>query len=321
MITLPGVGAWGQSAPAADARLVLVPGQGRIFVGEPLRASLRLYLPEADGLVIDPAALRDLHERLALAWGRQETLSLAWPRRIYPPETTREAVFELYGSFLIPVQEGTLLLPAETFVFGRRAGRDTALVAVRAQAATIEVQPLPPTTLPRAATPGRFSLEAVLPRQRYQTGAGIDLELLLRGSGNLSFFPSPALHLPTAFLAEDPRPHIFWDKGDSLLGGEKVFSYRLTAALPGDYDLGPVWAYYFDPAAARYDTLHIASIPLHIYGDPLPQLLGGEAIDDFYRQALTRADTTPRRLRHWPLWLLPLCLATLLAALAWRLWR
>lgn len=297
--------------PTGRPQLRLSLPEGPLLARLPVRLDLWLDLPAGPAYRPGPELLAAAAAQLGTLTWAQETVALAAPR-LQAHEGTHHWL--LYRSYLIPPDSGELRLGPVTLDLP--GGTPVVATAQR-----LRVQPLPPTALPQAQNPGRFRLEALLPKSRYVTGEAIPLQLVVSGSGALRGLPLPQLRLPAGLAQGDPELSLTLQKGDSLLGGRKVYRIDLLAAYPGTYTLPPARLYVYDPVRAAYDSLLSAPLRLEVRGDSLPQLLGGGGFDRFYQEALAQASTQPPSGRDWPGWLPWACLALLLAAGAWRWWR
>ena len=208
----------------------------------------------------------------------------------------------LYQTYLIPNDTGAFELKSVELNYDHlyvkldpQNGRNRAQYRIeflKSANKRIIVQSLPKTKLPKAKAVGEFALSHHLSKKQYETGESISLILEVQGKGNFQMAPRPELPDYDNLLSFDPVTSMKRDSGETY-SGTKSFRYEVIAAYAGEYDLGPVTFYYFDPEKKAYDSTSIESIPIHVTGEPIPQLLEVNALDKFYRKALKKADDKP----------------------------
>ena len=159
----------------------------------------------------------------------------------------------------------------------------------------LEVLDIPLTTLPRARSVGQLSMYDSLPKNTFSTGESILLSIILSGSANFAAIPQPYIDVPENLLFYDPLSSYSFQPDHNRVIGQKQFVYELMAAYPGNYYLGPVVFYYFDPEQAKFDSLKIEKIPIKVEGEAIPQLLEVNILDNFYRNAFKNSSTVPPR--------------------------
>ena len=298
-------GSNGYQITNADISLKMVCDQERVYPGQPIKTEIQLWIKASDRKKIrfDSLGIRGMTDRINWADFREmfQTIPPSNPENVELNGTDYEKHI-LYRTFLIPTDTGVfelenvglnydhlyVKLDPET---GRNRGQYR-IEYLQSDSKRIIVQALPKTRLPKAKTIGKFSLSYHLSKNQYETGESISLILEVQGKGNFQMAPRPELPDYDNLLSFDPVTSMKRDSGDTY-SGIKDFRYEVIAAYAGEYDLGPITFYYFDPEKRAYDSASIESIPIIVSGDPIPQLLEVNALDKFYRKALKTADDKP----------------------------
>ena len=157
----------------------------------------------------------------------------------------------------------------------------------------LNVLDVPHTDLPRARSVGQFSIYDSLPKKTFSTGENIRLTITLSGDANFAAIPRPYVQVPEDLLFYDPVSSYSFAPDHNRVIGQKDFVFELMAAYPGNYSLGPVVFYYFNPETSSFDSLKIDQIPIAVTGEEIPQLLEVNILDNFYRNALRNSSDIP----------------------------
>jgi hypothetical protein len=131
---------------------------------------------------------------------------------------------------------------------------------------TITVKPLPEAGKPLSfdGAVGKFSLSAVLTKKEIPADETGELDVLLKGDGNITMINAPAVTWPSGAEAYEPAVKEDINKMVSPLNGTKRFQYPFTVKAPGTVIIPPVEFSYFDPAANAYKTIHTDSLLLRV---------------------------------------------------------
>jgi len=266
--------------------------EGGVYAGESFPLRLRIFLSGERDAVFSPSD--DMLDRV-----RQHLFSLGFiiaveNDSLVPQIEGNEKVLSSL------VWEGAVFHPDPgTYTLSKgledklRIGPDSASldreIPLRFLPLSIEVLALPESQLPESWSIGSFSMEHRLNKGSYLTGELILLDISIQGRGGLSSISAPRLPYIREFLVYDPQSELDIKILENSVVGKKTFHYSLTAAYEGDYALGPVRFYYFDPGLQAYDSLRIDRITIRVRGKDIPQLVDVNALDNFYRDAFSRA--------------------------------
>jgi len=231
-------------------------------------------------------SVRLRRSRMAEAWDApgfwREELDVA--ARPVPKTTTRRGqsyeTIVLKRAALFPTRPGELRidpLRIETEAQGADRGLRGRFerVTVSSEALTVEVEPLP-SGAPSAfrGGVGQFSMDARIAEDSLAVGDGTDLQVDVRGTGNLPTLSSPVLEIPASFEVFGPDVDTDIDRGGRAVRGTKTFTYTLVPQERGRRVLPPLTFVYFDPEKRRYETLRSDPIPLNATGDAGPPAVG-----------------------------------------------
>ena len=133
----------------------------------------------------------------------------------------------------------------------------------------IRVKPLPrnaPSSFSGAV--GTFQLDVQLSDDAVEVGDAVEMTVRLSGTGNLSTLEAPGFTPPDVFDLYEPEIDTDLNRKGSRIQGTKTFTYTLVPGSNGTYDLPDVQFSYFDPEAARYETLTASTGRIRVTGAP-----------------------------------------------------
>jgi tetratricopeptide (TPR) repeat protein len=273
-----GAGAGGGAGAAVpsgrDLRLALTAGKQRVYVGERIPLSVKLYVGnvriddlqypklQADGFVADKLS-EPVRQNEVVDGRRYQTLRFDTTlTAIHTGTPTLSASMAM--NLLVSRRGGRGNSPFDQFFndsFFNNAFAERRSIEVRADPAKVEVVPLPQEGRPAgfAGAVGQFdfSLEAK-PRQ-LAAGDPVTVRMHISGDGNLSSVQAPALGLDNRFRSYDPT--LVKDKSGPK---NRTFEQVVIPKQAGHLALGPVSFSFFDPQAERYRTISRGPIPLQV---------------------------------------------------------
>lgn len=301
------------------------------LVGEQVRSEVKLWVP------------REKVNRYR--WDSQELLALAgqlakenlwienqWPLPERPEEASQNGraymTFLLYKGFVFPRVAQTFELGGgeifiERLLTNRQGNRPARYEQIKLELPqrSLSVNNLPQTNISKAESVGAFSMEFHLPKSSFLTGETIPLSLSISGDGNVAMIPQPEFEEPDQFLLYDPVSSYEVAKDLPVMTGVKEFSYELVPAFHGNYAIGPISFYYFDPRRMQYDSVRIDSISLTIKGEDIPQLLEVDALNNFYRNAFAKNDDQMPFRFPYPMYLVVGCMLVAIGIVGWNVYR
>ncbi|MFT4023326.1 MAG: BatD family protein [Flavihumibacter sp.] len=137
---------------------------------------------------------------------------------------------------------------------------------------TVHIKPLPknaPESFNGAV--GRFSVSGRLLAAATKTGEPVQYDLCVTGAGNLPLITAPEWKLPEGLHIMDPAVTDSIDKTVTPMTGTKVFHYSITPEITGRILLPAVEFSYFDPAKAKYETLHTDTVSMLVEAGQPPR--------------------------------------------------
>ncbi|MEL6849833.1 MAG: hypothetical protein AAFP92_15030 [Bacteroidota bacterium] len=298
-----GAGQPGRLTPAAlDYKLEMELDSSQVYQGGAVSLNIALWVRYRDrnNLRLPELDTNWFKERLKTAGVSLDTLSLN--RVPFRASRNRRAgiVYPLFRAVIFPLDTGSISLPDISLPIYRLHFRPVGNAEkvsrarnvywrpafLKGQGPALQVIPLPEKRFTHAKVVGDFQLSFALSKKYYSTGETIGLEVEVEGKGNPAAVPQPDLGVPANFLFYDPKSEFtYLDTSAAPVYGRKVFKYQLVSAYPGTFSLGPVVLHFFHPEKNTYDSLLIPRIPVEVVGNPIPQLLEVNALDNFYRNA------------------------------------
>lgn len=148
--------------------------------------------------------------------------------------------------------------------FGGMFGRTK---VYRTEPQTLKVLPLPTEGQPTSFTGAvgeDFEITAEVDRPSIRAGQTLDLDVHVKGDGNLDLVPYP--HLPEWAGVE--RHQAAGTSSTQFVGSKleskKTYKYRLKIKEPGTYQLKDIGLAYFRPSEKRYEVLKVPAITVTV---------------------------------------------------------
>jgi len=234
-----------------------------VRIGEQLDLLLAAWFP------------RDLRERLR----RPPLLTLQTPEDVwaYPPSAPTGVVLsrqvrgrwmDLYAihQVLFPLTAGRLVVPPGSVDYAVPMSFSFFSTEERYSLATDSV---PFTVLPLPAS-GRaaddqgivaddLQLDIVVTPSDVRVGEPVEVAATLRGTGNVSLWPPPALHLPPGFRSYPEETTVRITSFNGRVAGTKTFRYMAVPDSAGSFLLPTVRYPYFNSATGAYNVIEGAA--------------------------------------------------------------
>jgi hypothetical protein len=181
----------------------------------------------------------------------------------------QRALFPLSaGHYSLPPARLNYSLPLTASFFSREESRQLQSERV---ALTVLEPPAEGRPADFAGAVGSFAVESRADGGALRVGAPFTLTIRVRGAGNVSFFPRPALTLPWGqMVAAGERVSI--DSSTSTLRGWKEFDWIITPTRDGALEVPAVRYPFFDPVKKRYDVALADPVPLRVASGTLASL-------------------------------------------------
>lgn len=296
--------------PQDQAFLALVPDKQRVVVGEGLHVGLYFYLTPQDQAVLNfynfagqlPGIIRQLRQRTV------------WEESFDEQEVLPENVlvggkpflrYRLWEAELYPLNTQALTFPTVELQMLKykmakkpAAGLDNRMEGYktyRSAARTVPVVPLPAHPLRDQVPVGVYEVKEAIDRTTFRTGRAFTYTFTVEGEGNLAAVNLPAPPAPAGLEVYGPEVQQTLTRQNGRVGGRKSFRFRLVARRPGPVALDTLFRLvFFNPATARYDTLHAGLQPVVRGKEQATTAFRTRPDDPYYREALAEADTTPQ---------------------------
>lgn len=234
-----------------DIFVAVEPSRRKVYLGQELVLNYYIY-SRYTGLELENYTFPDLDG----FW--TETVSnenATWQRTAVNGVAYNRAL--LKSDVVFPQQSGTFKIEnfkitglVRTSFFNRNR------VEAKSRPVTIEVLPLPPgKTGDFLGTYSNLQMKVDLSKTEFRANEAFNLEITLKGKGNLKLLQSPKIDFPKDFEVFEPkvRDNIRIEKsGES---GSRTYTYVVIPRVPGNYSIPAISASYFDPASQQYRKL------------------------------------------------------------------
>ncbi|MCB9233112.1 MAG: protein BatD [Bacteroidia bacterium] len=291
----------------ADYFLAVNTNKEECFLGEQILGEVVLYINQRDQgkIQVGPMEIGEMQQRIKNNAFWEEIIEFQEiPMNRVTIKGKNYIAYTLYRTVLFPIQSGEIKfenvwLDAKKLAVATNASPFDQFfmnttkydpIKIYAGPKKITVKNLPPTDLPNAHSVGKYKLKASLTESSVNTGEPLTLKVNIKGNGNTNLIPEPEVNFPKNFDVYEPTSNISTHKSENVLYGEKDIEYTFVPTEPGDYNLGPLKFYYFDPNKNDYDSLEVPNLPLRVSGEALNEMmLKNSSLDRFYSSAMENA--------------------------------
>lgn len=270
--------ATGQRQPAAgnDLKLVLTIDKSKAVIGEPVIATLKLYVKQSD-----IGGFEDVRFPTFNGFWSQEIeapQNIAFQRENYNGEVYDAALLRKY--MLLPQQAGKIAIaPAELVCLVRVRSNvpsssifddffdsyQTVRKRLHSENVTVEVSELPngtPASFNGAV--GQFSMEVVDGSREMKAHEAGSVKVRISGSGNINLINAPKVLFPSDFEVYDMKKTDNITSSVSGMSGSITYEFPFIPRVPGEYTLPPVEVSFFDIKSRNYRTLLAPPIKIKV---------------------------------------------------------
>lgn len=253
------------------AFLTLYTSKDEVYVGEGFTVALYFYLAAEDQQLLE---FYDFANQITGIL-RQIKQPNVWEETFDFSEITPENVlisdkpylrFKLYEAVLYPINKEPILFPQLSLRMLKykvakqpnllNAERQEGYKTYFARPREVKVKQLPPHPLRDIVPVGTYRLNERLSRRTVEVNRSFSYLFQVEGEGNMAAIMPPVPNAPPGleFYPPDMRQDVTRRAGRA--SGSKSFTYTVLPRNPGQYSLqDALQLIYFDPVAARYDTL------------------------------------------------------------------
>lgn len=268
-----GTSASGSVDKGNDLILKMVLDKRNVTLGEPVRATLKLY-QRVNITGFDDAKL--------------PTFNNFWSQDVTPPGDIRFVRENYHGAIynagvikdyvIIPQKSGQLVIePAELvclvyqrvshgqggFLDGFFDDYTTLRHRVVTEPVTVTVKDLPrPAPAGFCGGVGKFEISARLSRDSLKTHEAASLFVTIKGKGNLSLLETPQVHFPPDFELYDVKISDKIDKNSGGISGSRTYEFPFIPRSWGDFSFKPIEYTWYDVTTKSYVTSATPEMPL-----------------------------------------------------------
>ena len=244
-----------------------------VYINEPIEVSYRVYLnpkfkiekenkinfPKYNNFWSQTEDLRDNHWEQVAVNGRIYYTKLFRRTVLYPQKTGNLSIDPLSLDFNIAYPTGEL-------DFFNDPQYETARRVIATPSKTIVVKPLPEKGKPENFTGavGVFEFNVIVDKLESKTGEAIQIDFVVKGTGNLKLFELPKPNLPADFEIFEPTHKEDIEENIRGMSGSISDSYTVIPQNKGKFLVKPQQFSYFDIQSKSYKTISSDEINLTI---------------------------------------------------------
>lgn len=141
---------------------------------------------------------------------------------------------------------------------------DTKLT-IKSNSATVNILPLPePRPAGFTGAVGEFKVSTSINPHELKTYSPATYNYVVQGKGNIKYVKAPDVQFPQEFDTYDPQSHINTTSDGTDVTGNVTFAYTVIPQYVGNFELPSSKFVYFNPSTAKYETIDIPAMPLHV---------------------------------------------------------
>lgn len=264
-----------KSGNGGDLILKMVLDKRSVTLGEPVRATLKLY-QRVNITGFDDVKLPSFNS----FWSQDITPEgdIRFVRENYQGAIYNAATIKDY--VIIPQKSGKIVIePAEMVcLVYQRISRNTGSIfdgffddyttqrrRVTTEPVTVTVRDLPrPAPAAFCGGVGQFTVSASVSRDSLKTHEAASLFVTVKGRGNLSLLDAPKVSFPPDFEVYDVKISDKIDKSSGGISGSRTYEYPFIPRSWGDFTIQPVEYAWYDLSAKTYVTRSSPAIPLTV---------------------------------------------------------
>jgi len=244
-----------------------VPDKARVYLGEQLTLSYRLYTRVSlVGMQADK--MPDLNG----FWSQDvktQNQNMEWRTEVYKGKQYNVA--DIKQTILFPQHSGDLIIDPMNMTFVVRqqtqardimeqffgGGEKDVKYKIVSVPVTIHVKPLPEAGKPEGFTGavGNFTFDASVDKKELKANEALNYKLKITGSGNIKLLDNLNTSFPADFEKYDPKITDTITEKVSGVSGSRIYNYLVIPRHEGTYTIDPVKFSYFNPATEKYVTL------------------------------------------------------------------
>jgi len=242
-------------APAANSNLFgkIHLSKSSIFIGEPVVATMKVYSR------YNRLSISDADYPMPSGFWNEEIKagSKGWPAKTERINGVAYNVFTIKKDLLYPQKSGKLKLPAFSIdlVANRTFFNSGSEITIESNAPTIQVNEIENAPSNFSGLVGTFSMEATISKTELSADEGIDVNIKIKGKGNLQQLDKVDFEFPLDFDTYDPEVDSKFSSSTAGISGHKSFNYLSIPRSGGEFKIGPVEVVYFDPKLKSFKTL------------------------------------------------------------------
>jgi hypothetical protein len=248
-----------------------------VYQGEPIYASLKLYLPDHNLAGFEDVSFPDFSGFWSEKFNMPEQIRLK--TEAYNGKTYYTA--ELGSWILYPQRNGKLSIGSGEYglvlrervqgggsgsIFDSFFGRyENIRKTVKNQEVSVNVKPLPngkPGSFNGGV--GDFSVQTALSHNSIDVNSAFNLSIKISGSGNLNLLDEPELNLPEVFEVYDPKVNTNFSQTINGSSGYIEYDYTIIPRYPGTHKLKDIRLSWFDPGAGKYQTYRSGGMEIFV---------------------------------------------------------
>jgi hypothetical protein len=242
-------------APSANSNLFgkIHLSKSSIFIGEPVVATMKVYSR------YNRLSISDADYPMPSGFWNEEIKagSKGWPATTERINGVAYNVFTIKKDLLYPQKSGKLKFPAFSIdlVANRTFFNSGSEITIESNAPSIQVNEIENAPSNFSGLVGTFTMAATISKTELSADEGIDVNIKIKGKGNLQQLDKVDFEFPLDFDTYDPEVDSKFSSSTAGISGHKTFNYLSIPRSGGEFKVGPIEVVFFDPKLKKFKTM------------------------------------------------------------------
>jgi hypothetical protein len=305
-----------------DLFITVTANKSNVYEQEPVLLTYRVYarvnltqlagkMPDLKGFMTKEVSLPQQKSFTIAPYNGQNYYTTVWSQYVmFPQQIGRLTIPSIRFDGIVEFQNPNID-PIDAF-FNGNSGTFQRKKSIMAPPLTINVRPLPAKPADFSGAVGQFTIQANLKTPHPKENETIDLQLVIRGTGNVDLIKAPNVRFPGDFETYDPKQTSNSKLTTHGMNGAMVIDYIAVPHHKGRYTIPAIDFVYFDTSTGSYRTLHTSPLTIdvakgerNIYSDKKAQQLANSDIRYIYRDKVKlyhQSDLLWNRPLYWAIY-------------------
>lgn len=257
-----------------DLFITVTANKNNVYEQEPILLTYRVYarvnltqlagkMPDLKGFMTKEVTLPQQKSFSIASYNGQNYYTTVWSQYVMFPQQTGKLIIPSIRFDGIVEFQNPDIDPIDAF-FNGNSGSFQRKKSIIAPPLTINVRPLPSKPTNFSGAVGQFTIQSFLKTPHPRENETIDLQLVIKGTGNVELIKAPDVRFPRDFETYDPKQTSDSKLTTHGMNGSMVIDYIAVPHHKGRYTIPSIDFVYFDTSIGTYRTLRTAPMTIDV---------------------------------------------------------